>query len=56
MSRLTLEVKDSKLVNVEKLKEIGLSETIVMEKKVVVVIGETSSLIATEIQNIIGVN
>lgn len=53
MSRLSLVVIDSSLVNLEMLKENGLSEIIVMEKKIVIVVGDEASKLAGDISNLL---
>ena len=53
MSRLSLVVKDSSLVNLDVLKENGLSEIIVMEKKIVIVVGDEASKLSSDISNLL---
>ena len=53
MSRLSLVVKDSSLVNLDMLKENGLSEIIVMEKKIVIVVGDEASKLSSDISNLL---
>lgn len=50
MSRLTLSVADSGLTEIARLTDLGLTETIVMEKKITIVVGEKARTIAEEIQ------
>lgn len=53
MSRLSIVVKDSSLVNLDMLKENGLSEIIVMEKKIVIVVGDEASKLSSDISNLL---
>ena len=55
MSRLSIVVNDSSLINLDDLKNNGLNEVIVMEKKIVIVVGDESKTIANDISNLLEV-